>query len=48
MSGVSWHIHVQKSPNLPDSVYYDLNLQDTLAIQKADALGKSILGIANN
>lgn len=34
--------------NLPDSVYYDLNLQDTLAIQKADALGKSILGIANN
>ena len=34
--------------NLPDSVYYDLNLQDTLAIQKADALGKSIQGIVNN
>lgn len=30
--------------NLPDSVFYDLNLQDTLAIQKAEALGRSILG----
>ena len=34
--------------NLPDSVFYDLNLNDTLAIQKADALGKSIQGASNN
>lgn len=30
--------------NLPDSVFYDLNLQDTLAIQRAEALGKSLIG----
>ena len=32
------------SLNLPDSVFYDLNLQDTLAIQRAEALGKSLIG----
>ena len=31
---------------LPDSTFYDMNLQDTLALKKAESLGKSVVNTA--